>query len=196
MMMNVLIVDGYNMIAAWEELIKLKEIDLGQARDHLINLMARAWEELIKLKEIDLGQACDHLINLMADYQAYQGIRVIVVFDAHFVPGVENKEKTYKIDIIYTKENETADECIEKLVTNYKNVTNQVYVATSDYMEQRITFGRGALRKSARELYNEIKDMEREIAEDIDYQQKKQPQTKVLIQKDVLQIFEKWRRGR
>lgn len=170
MMMNVLIVDGYNMIGAWEELIKLKEIDLGQARDHLI--------------------------NLMADYQAYQGIRVIVVFDAHFVPGVENKEKTYKIDIIYTKENETADECIEKLVTNYKNVTNQVYVATSDYMEQRITFGRGALRKSARELYNEIKDMEREIAEDIDYQQKKQPQTKVLIQKDVLQIFEKWRRGR
>lgn len=168
--MNVIVIDGYNIIGAWDELQKVKATDLGQARDHLI--------------------------NLMADYQAYKGVRVIVVFDAHFVAGKESKEKAYKIDVIYTKENETADECIEKLVTDYKNVENQVYVATSDYLEQRITFGRGALRKSARELQIEVEEMQREIAEKIDYQQEKQPQSKVYLHKDVLKTFEKWRRGR
>lgn len=169
MMMDVLVVDGYNMIGAWDELINMKRMDLGQARDHLI--------------------------HIMADYQAYMGLQVIVVFDAQYVPGLESKQKTYKIEIIYTKENETADECIEKLVTAYKNVQNQVYVATSDYMEQRITFGRGALRKSARELDIEIKEMQQGITKNLHDQQKKKPQTKVRIQKDVMQIFERWRRG-
>lgn len=169
-MMNVLIVDGYNIIGAWDELKKIKTIDLGQARDRLI--------------------------HFMADYQAYKGIKVILVFDAHFVPGKESKAKTYKIEIIYTKENESADECIEKLVTVYKNVENQVYVATSDYMEQRITFGRGALRQSARELYIEIADMQNEIAANIHYRHKEKTQSKVRIQEDILHVFEKWRRGR
>src|SRR5690625_3979985 len=137
--MNILIVDGYNIIGAWEELQKIKEDDLGQARDRLI--------------------------DLLADYQAFTGTRVILVFDAHYVPGIASKQKSSKIEVIYTKENETADECIEKLVSIYKNVQTKVYVATSDYMEQRITFGRGALRKSARELFIDIKEIEKEIEE-------------------------------
>ena len=88
--MNVLIIDGYNIIGAWDELQKIKEKDLGQARDNLI--------------------------ELMADYQAYSGYHVIIVFDAYYVLGTESKQKTYKLDIIYTRENETADECIERLV--------------------------------------------------------------------------------
>lgn len=167
--MFVLVVDGYNIIGAWEELQKLKEKEIGQARDRLI--------------------------ELMAEYQANSGSRVIVVFDAYFVKGIQNKLKSYKVEVIYTKENETADECIEKLVKELKNVKNQVYVATSDYAEQRTIFGRGALRKSARELYIELKDIGREIEKSIQEYKKVQPQIKIPIRKDVLEKFEKWRRG-
>jgi predicted RNA-binding protein with PIN domain len=168
-MMNVLIVDGYNIIGAWDELQKIKEKDLGQARDHLI--------------------------ELMADYQAYSGYRVVIVFDAYYVPGIESKQKTYKLDIIYTRENETADECIERLVKIHKNVSNQVYVATSDFLEQRITFGRGALRKSARELLVELRDIEKEIGDKISLHKKERPQSKIDLNDELLKTFEKWRRG-
>ncbi|WP_077324063.1 NYN domain-containing protein [Virgibacillus siamensis] len=168
-MNNIVVVDGYNIIGDWEELKKLKEKDIGQARDRLI--------------------------ELLADYQAYSGARVIVVFDAYYVKGIESKLESYKIEIIYTRENETADECIEKLVKDLKNVRTQVYVATSDYAEQRTIFGRGALRKSARELFIELKDIEREIAISIEEHQKGRPHIKIPLEKEVLEKFEKWRRG-
>jgi len=168
-MMNVLIVDGYNIIGAWDELQKIKEKDLGQARDYLI--------------------------ELLADYQAYSGYHVIIVFDAYYVQGTESKQNRYKLDIIYTRENETADECIERLVKIHKNVSNQVYVATSDFLEQRITFGRGALRKSARELLVELKEIEKEIGEKIALHKTEKPQSKIKFDDDVLRAFEKWRRG-
>lgn len=168
--MDVMIVDGYNIIGAWEELQRLKSKDLGQARDRLI--------------------------DLMAEYQGYTGVHIIVVFDAHFVAGMESKQSKYKLEIIYTKENESADECIEKLITSYKNVSNQVYVATSDYMEQRITFGRGALRKSARELIVELDDINREINEKVDLHKIKRPPSKIALDQDILEAFEKIRRGR
>ncbi len=167
--MFVLVVDGYNIIGAWEELQKLKEKDIGQARDRLI--------------------------ERMAEYQSYSGFRVIIVFDAYYVKGIESKHKSYKVEVIYTKENETADECIERLVKGLKNVKNQVYVATSDYAEQRTIFGRGALRKSARELYIEFKDIEREIEKDIEVHKQIQPKIKIPLKKEVQEKFEKWRRG-
>lgn len=167
-MMNVLIVDGYNIIGDWEELKKLKDLDMGQARDRLI--------------------------ELMADYQAYSGSKVIIVFDAYFVKGNESVQKAYKIEILFTKENETADECIERIITHYKHVDNQVYVATSDHLEQRVIFGRGALRKSARELFIEVKDIEKEIGEKLTFHQKTRPQAKISLNKDVLAVFEEWRR--
>lgn len=167
--MDVLIVDGYNIIGAWDELKRLKKIDLGQARDRLI--------------------------DLLADYQSYSGMKVVIVFDAHDVPGLGSKASPYKIEIIYTKENETADECIEKLVTEYKKINNQVYVATSDYLEQRITFGRGALRKSARELWIDVQHVQTEIRQTITSEQTfSQKPSNIKIQRDVLEVFEKWRR--
>ncbi|RYG72761.1 NYN domain-containing protein [Lentibacillus lipolyticus] len=167
--MNVLVVDGYNIIGAWEELQELKLKDIGQARDRLI--------------------------ELLADYGAYSGLRVIVVFDAYYVKGIENRHKEYQVEIIYTKENETADECIERLVKELKNVLNQVYVATSDYAEQRTIFGRGALRKSARELYIELNAIDREIADKIEETGQKRHTIKIPLKQDVLDKFEKWRRG-
>ncbi|ALX49410.1 NYN domain-containing protein [Lentibacillus amyloliquefaciens] len=167
--MNVLVVDGYNIIGDWEELKRIKQTDIGQARDRLI--------------------------ELLADYQAFTGMRVIIVFDAYYVKGTESKLKEHKVEIIYTKENETADECIERIVKELKNVINQVYVATSDYAEQRTIFGRGALRISARELYIELKDIDREIDQVIDQHHKVKHKNKIPLDKHVLDQFEKWRRG-
>lgn len=167
--MNILVVDGYNVIGAWEELEKLKNKDLAQAR---------------KL-----------LIDKMAEYQSYRGDRVIVVFDAYSVPGLEKRMESSKVEVIYTKENETADECIERLVKGLKNVKTQVYVATSDYTEQRTIFAQGALRKSARELYIEMKGIEEEIEKDVEEHIKNQSSPRITLADDVRQAFEKWRRG-
>ena len=167
--MEVLLVDGYNIIGAWEELKKLKDTDLAQARD------------LLTAK--------------MAEYQAYRGNRVIVVFDAYYVPGLESKRHNFKVEVIYTKEKETADECIERLIKELKNVKTKVYVATSDYTEQRTIFAQGALRKSARELEIEMKSIEKEIAEELISFRKVQASSKIPIKKEILEVFEKWRRG-
>ncbi|HLS20892.1 MAG TPA: NYN domain-containing protein [Bacillota bacterium] len=167
--MVILVIDGYNIIGAWEELKRLKEISIGEARDRLI--------------------------ELMADYQSVSGQKVIIVFDAYHVPGIETRETTFDLQIIYTRENETADECIERLVPTLMNVDTKVYVATSDYTEQRIIFGKGALRKSARELYLDLQRTEEEIATNIErYEEKRQ--TKIPLKRDILEIFEKWRRGK
>ncbi|KGX90406.1 hypothetical protein N781_08050 [Pontibacillus halophilus JSM 076056 = DSM 19796] len=167
--MEVLIVDGYNIIGAWPELTKLRDTQLSEARDMLI--------------------------ERMAEYQAYLGTRVIVVFDAHYAKGIEKKEKSHRIDVVFTRENETADERIEKLTQEVKDVRTQVYVATSDYTEQRTIFGQGALRKSARELHIEMKNIENQIKEDVEQQSKVQNKPKIPIKKEVLDVFEKWRRG-
>ncbi|WP_156291780.1 NYN domain-containing protein [Oceanobacillus salinisoli] len=167
--MVVLVVDGYNIIGAWDELKQLKDNDIGQARDRLI--------------------------ELMAEYQSYSGHRVIIVFDAYYVRGMESKLKEYNIEIIYTKEKETADECIEKLVKKIKNIKTQVYVATSDYAEQRTIFGQGALRKSARELYIELRDVERQISQSIENHKQIKPHKKIELDEATLKKFEKMRRG-
>lgn len=167
--MDVLVVDGYNVIGAWEELDKLKQKDMASARDRLI--------------------------DVLAEYQAYSGRRVIVVFDAYYVQGISSKYRTHKVEVIFTKEKETADECIERLVKGLKNVRNQVYVATSDYAEQRTIFGRGALRISAPELYMEWRNIEREISESIAEHKNVKPQSKIVLDADILEKFEKWRRG-
>src|SRR5699024_2416820 len=110
-------------------------------------------------------------------------------FDALYGPSSESKLKAFGLEVIYTKENESADECIERLVTDVKNIVNQVYVATSDFTEQRVIFGRGALRKSARELYIEYKGTVTEIDEKIKHSSQNKPQRKISIDKDILDIF-------
>src|SRR5690625_1282347 len=152
-MMDVLVVDGYNIIGAWEELKQLKSYDISQARNRLI--------------------------EILSEYQVYVGYRVIVVFDAHYVKGGQSKTEKNIVEVIYTKENETADECIERIVKSLKNVKNQVYVATSDYEEQRVIFGRGALRISARELLIEVKNMNRDIKIELEKQNERKPQFKI-----------------
>jgi len=168
-MNNILIVDGYNIIGAWPELRELKNDDLASARDLLI--------------------------AKMAEYQAYTGYKVIVVFDAHLVQGIERKYRSHKVEVVFTRENETADERIEKLAKNLNNIRTQVHVATSDYTEQWAIFGQGALRKSARELLNEMETIERSISRKVRKIQEERPISKIPLNKEVARIFEKWRRG-
>ncbi|WP_216831100.1 NYN domain-containing protein [Alkalihalobacterium elongatum] len=168
-MKDILLVDGYNIIGAWPELRVLKKKDLNLARDHLI--------------------------EKMAEYQAYTGIKVMLVFDAHMVPGVGKKYKNHRIQVIYTRENETADERIEKLVRELKNVVTRIYVATSDFTEQSVIFGSGALRKSARELLVELETAEKGIKKAVEHSRKPASSTKISLSKEMAEIFEKWRRG-
>lgn len=167
-----LIVDGYNIIGAWTELNHLKDRSLEDARDRLI--------------------------ESLADYQGFSGRKVILVFDAYKVPGIGGKYKQSKLDIQYTKEKETADECIERLVTGLSRRRVRIYVATSDSVEQHVTFGKGALRVSARELRTMIEETRKEIAKRI--KQQEEPQKKNTfdskLSKELREQFESWRRGK
>lgn len=168
-MKQILLVDGYNIIGAWKELRELKDYKLIDARDRLI----------------------EH----MAEYQAYMGCEVIIVFDAHLVPGIEAKENKFKLQIIYTRENETADERIEKLASRLINRRTEVVVATSDSIEQWVIFGQGALRKSARELEIEMNLVEKQITKEVEAIHLYNSKSKIPLSDEVAEIFEKWRRG-
>jgi len=168
--MDLLIVDGYNMIGAWPELIELKKKDLEAARDRLV--------------------------ELLAEYRGFTGTEVIVVFDAYYVKGRGKKYRNYKLEIIYTKENETADERIEKLAKQRVSRRTKVYVATSDFTEQWAIFGQGAYRKSARELYNDIMEIKKGIQSNVKKIQENRPTSKIPLSDEVLDYFEKLRRGK
>ncbi|MTI67004.1 MAG: NYN domain-containing protein [Firmicutes bacterium] len=132
-----LFVDGYNIINAWQELRELYEISLDVARNRLI--------------------------EIMAEYQSYTEVNVVIVFDAHLVKGnIEKKEVVYGVDVVYTKEKETADSYIEKTLDSIGRV-KRVRVATSDWAEQQIVLGRGGTRLSARELKIEIDNLKKTI---------------------------------
>ena len=141
-----LLVDGYNIIFAWEELKDLAERDIMSARDRLM--------------------------DILSDYQGTCGMTLILVFDAYKVQG--NLGSTYKyhnIHVVYTKEAETADQYIEKTVHAIGR-QHQVTVATSDALEQVIIMGQGGQRMSADGLYKEIKRVKDELRKE--YISKKQ----------------------
>lgn len=169
-MEQLLIVDGYNIIGAWPELARLKDLDLEEARDKLI--------------------------HMLAEYQSFSGMKVYLVFDAYLVPGLGKKYLQSRLRVYYTKEKETADELIERLVTNLMGRRKQIYVATSDMTEQHVIFGKGALRLPANELLVKVKQSKKEVRHRIDTpQSSKRNPFEGNLRSDVLDIFEKWRRG-
>ena len=137
-----LLVDGYNIIFAWQELKELADINIDSARDKLI--------------------------EKLANYQGYRGCKLILVFDAYKVRGgKENVIKQGDMWIVYTKEAETADRYIAKASLELTG-KGMVRVATSDALIQMIIFGSGAVRTSARELEAEVKYVEGLIAEKLE----------------------------
>lgn len=167
--MNILLVDGYNIIGDWVELRELKKDKLADARDRLI--------------------------ERMAEYRGYKGWRVIIVFDAHLVPGIEARNLKSDVEVIFTKESETADERIEKLAVSLNNRRDQIYVATSDSTEQWVVFAKGALRISARELEIEVDEIQKKISKKVKEIQEQQAFSKISLPTEIAEIFEKWRRG-
>lgn len=169
-MKEYLIVDGYNIIGAWPELVRLKEIRLEDARDRLI--------------------------DLLAEYQAYSGVKVYLVFDAHQMPGLGAKYEQNRLEVLYTKEKETADELIEALSMKLTGRRSRVYVATSDMIEQHVIFGQGALRISARELLVKINQTRQEVKERIESEKSfRNNSIDSKLSDEMKQKFERWRRG-
>ncbi|KPU42650.1 YacP-like NYN domain protein [Oxobacter pfennigii] len=166
-----LIVDGYNMINSWPELKTIGEDNLEDAR--------------VKLTE------------LLENYRAYKGIKVVVVFDAHMVKGsMEKREFHGGLEVVYTKENETADAFIEKVVDEIGRKHN-VLVATSDWLEQQIVLGRGAARISARELREEMLRAQKIMRDKYKIKPSAEKQSiENRIQGEVLEKLEKIRRER
>ncbi|MCM1023525.1 MAG: TetM/TetW/TetO/TetS family tetracycline resistance ribosomal protection protein [Prevotella sp.] len=132
-----LLVDGYNIIFAWDELKKLAEENLDLARSTLI--------------------------NRLCNYRGFRRCELILVFDAYKVRGfVREVEQICGISVVYTKESETADTYIEK-VSHELSRDHRVRVATSDGAEQIIILGNGAYRVSAEELHREVEAVEKAI---------------------------------
>lgn len=151
--------------------------------------------ELRELKKDKLADARDRLIERMAEYRGYKGWRVIIVFDAHLVPGIEARNLKSDVEVIFTKESETADERIEKLAVSLNNRRDQIYVATSDSTEQWVVFAKGALRISARELEIEVDEIQKKISKKVKEIQEQQAFSKISLPTEIAEIFEKWRRG-
>jgi hypothetical protein len=169
-MKQVLLVDGYNMIGAWPELSRLADDSLEDARDRLL--------------------------DMLANYRGYSGKTVIVVFDAHQVPGPGSRYRHGGVDVIFTKEKETADEVIERMAGDLSGRGTVIQVATSDSAEQHVAFGRGALRVSARELLIQVREAEENIRRRLEQPPPRKATLDQTLPEELKALLEKWRRGR
>lgn len=140
---QLLIVDGYNMIGSWPELKKLK-------------------------KQNELEEARDTLLQKLSEYAAFTKMEIVVVFDAQFVPGITQTYQQYNLEVVFTASDQTADEYIEAYAYQRLDFFTQVTVATSDLAEQWQIFSIGALRKPARELYQDLQKAKRNIQQEVD----------------------------
>lgn len=134
-----LLVDGYNIIFAWEDLKELAVSNIDGAREKLM--------------------------DILCNYQGFKKCTLILVFDAYKVKGNPGSVETYhNIHVVYTKEAETADQYIEKTVHEIGR-KYRVTVATSDQLEQVIILGQGGRRMSARELLEDVIEVRQQIRE-------------------------------
>ncbi len=134
---NLLIVDGYNVLFANEELKTVSKIDLGSARERLI--------------------------ELLDNYASFKHCQIILVFDGYRAKGSSGEKQIQnQLQIVYTKEGQTADAYIESMAVQIGN-NYQVRVVTSDSLVQLSSFRSGLLRMSARELWMDIERSEEQI---------------------------------
>ncbi len=144
-----------------------EKADPGQTRQAYLfvdgyNVM-NSWPELKELARTDYGAARDQLVDILRNYQGFTGEKVTLVFDAYRVEGgIGSRTKIPNIEVVYTKENETADSYIEKATLGLAK-KHRVRVVTSDDLVQKITFGHGALRCSSREFREEVRLIEESI---------------------------------
>ncbi len=168
--MEYLLVDGYNIINAWKGYFDLSRETLEECREKLL--------------------------NILSNYEGYQKIKIIVVFDAHMVKGSVNKEEEFdNITVVYTEENQTADNYIERFVYQYGNI-HTIRVATSDYLEQSIVLKYGAARMTPRELKEQVESINNIMTRK--FSKKSKPDRNTLasnVSSELLEKLEKMRRG-
>jgi len=132
---EILVIDGYNIINAWPDYFDLEKISMEDARKKLL--------------------------DILSDYQGYSGHKIIVVFDAHMVKdGKGSLDLHDNINVVFTKENQTADSLIERFVAGYGR-RRTIRVATADYLEQKTVLDKGGLRMTPDELKYDIGTMRR-----------------------------------
>ena len=128
-MKPLLLVDGYNVIGAWD---------------------------VPKKEHLSIDEARERLVHLIADYAGYSGEEVIVVFDGHYTDRrVRSHQAMHGVEVVFTKHAESADNYIEAQCAAAPK-WRQVRVATSDSIEQTVTMGRGAVRISSREFLMQL----------------------------------------
>lgn len=167
---DLLIVDGYNIINAWPELNSLKSMSYEDSRQKLI--------------------------EILVNYQGFKKNRIILVFDAHQVKGgIERKERHISVEVIFTREGETADMYIERIAGELSG-EGYTFVATSDWIEQSISFQRGAFRISALELYRDVKETLFRNMEVVKNDNLGFGSLHYNLPADIKEKLEKWRRGK
>ena len=165
-----LIVDGYNVLHGWTSMAKLLAEDVEHARDRLV--------------------------HQLSNFGATQGIKVVVVFDAHLVKGGQGSTEEWGgVKVIYTPEGVTADMAIEKLAVRLAG-RNKITVASSDWAEQRLVFGQGAVRMSARELETEVLAAETESKAYKEYTEPVESGIRGQLTKEIKEVLEKIRRSK
>ena len=128
-MKPLLLVDGYNVIGAWD---------------------------VPRAEHLSIEEARERLVHLIADYAGYSGEEVIVVFDGHYTDkSTRTKSRMHGVEVVFTKHAESADNYIEAACAAAPK-WRRVRVATSDSTEQTVTMGRGAVRISSREFLIEL----------------------------------------
>lgn len=169
---EVLVIDGYNIINAWDELAETAETSLENAREKL-NFM-------------------------IAEYASYKDIHSYIIYDAYRVKTVlPREEKNRNITVIFTKENQTADSFIERFIHDFEDKRNTIIrVATDDMAEQNLILGKGASRMSARELHLEVKDSQKKIREKISRRHVSKNTLDTILNQEIIDKLEDMRRGK
>lgn len=162
-----LFIDGYNIINQWQY---YKDVSRN------------------------IENSRNKLIELLVEYQAYKGINVVVVFDAHLVKGsLEKREMVAGVEVVYTKEHETADSYIEKMLDKIGRY-ERVQVATSDNSIQQIVLARGGTRISAHEMIIELENTKKDIRTKTDKIIQKGTNIDQVLDEETLNKLEKIRR--
>ncbi|WAM32726.1 NYN domain-containing protein [Caldicellulosiruptor naganoensis] len=161
-------VDGYNFINAWSHLKRIAEDDLEAARKKLL--------------------------DILADFSGYKGYKITIVFDSHLVKGAQRKREVINdIEVVFTKEGETADNYIERYV--YENAkVERIAVVTSDYLEQLMVLGSGAVRIPPRELIYEIESYKKELEKKTDEKTKKKEKIEDALDSSIIEKLEKFKK--
>lgn len=169
--MKTVFVDGYNVLNVWPNLKDVKNSSFEIARQKLV--------------------------DALQNYSMYKGYKVILVFDAHMVSGslLKKERITENFMVVFTKEGETADAYIEKIVNDIGR-KNEVCVVTSDSLEQQVIFGRGASRMSSYEFYFEVKSIEEKISVKINTKYSDNRCTiEERVERDILEKLQKIRKS-